>query len=160
MWSWDSSERYFYRESHKWNDQSYWRHDYPSPVRLLRKKVRDLLTFGKFMLRLTSIIVVRRQPTSVSVASLSDSQAKKTSELFHQPWFRWWDLSFALCSNCSEYACSYTGSDPIGIELAGALKNVYAIAAGLADGLGFENNTRASECLVWTSKRPLYWSMN
>jgi glycerol-3-phosphate dehydrogenase len=40
---------------------------------------------------------------------------------------------------------SYTGSDPIGIELSGALKNVYAIAAGMADGLGFENNTRASK---------------
>lgn len=40
-------------------------------------------------------------------------------------------------------ARSYTGSDPIGLELAGALKNVYAIATGLADGLGFENNTRA-----------------
>ena len=39
---------------------------------------------------------------------------------------------------------SYTGDDPIGVELAGALKNVYAIAAGMADGLGFENNTRAS----------------
>lgn len=39
---------------------------------------------------------------------------------------------------------SYTGGDPIGLELAGALKNVYAIAAGMADGLGFENNTRAS----------------
>lgn len=39
---------------------------------------------------------------------------------------------------------SYTGDDPIGVELAGALKNVYAIAAGIADGLGFENNTRAS----------------
>ena len=37
------------------------------------------------------------------------------------------------------------GDDPIGIELAGALKNVYAIAAGIADGLGFENNTRASK---------------
>ena len=36
------------------------------------------------------------------------------------------------------------GNDPIGIELAGALKNVYAIASGIADGLGFENNTRAS----------------
>lgn len=41
-------------------------------------------------------------------------------------------------------SCSYTGGDPIGLELAGALKNVYAIAAGMADGLGFENNTRAS----------------
>jgi glycerol-3-phosphate dehydrogenase len=39
---------------------------------------------------------------------------------------------------------SYSGADPIGVELAGALKNVYAIAAGIADGLGFENNTRAS----------------
>jgi glycerol-3-phosphate dehydrogenase len=29
------------------------------------------------------------------------------------------------------------------VELAGALKNVFAIAAGTADGLGFENNTRA-----------------
>lgn len=39
---------------------------------------------------------------------------------------------------------SYTGDDPIGVELAGAMKNVYAIASGMADGLGFENNTRAS----------------
>jgi hypothetical protein len=40
---------------------------------------------------------------------------------------------------------SYTGHDPIGVELAGAIKNVVAIAAGVADGLGFENNTRASK---------------
>lgn len=39
---------------------------------------------------------------------------------------------------------SYTGTDPIGIELSGALKNVYAIASGMSDGLGFKNNTRAS----------------
>jgi len=39
---------------------------------------------------------------------------------------------------------SYTNRDPIGIELSGALKNVYAIAAGMSDGLGFQNNTRAS----------------
>jgi glycerol-3-phosphate dehydrogenase len=43
------------------------------------------------------------------------------------------------------YCESYIGQDPIGVELAGALKNVYAIAAGIADGLGFENNTRASK---------------
>ncbi|KAF8445751.1 6-phosphogluconate dehydrogenase [Boletus edulis BED1] len=71
--------------------------------------------------------IVRRQPTSVSVASLTESQAQKASQIFHQPWFR-----------------CYTGGDPIGLELAGALKNVYAIAAGMADGLGYENNTRAS----------------
>jgi glycerol-3-phosphate dehydrogenase len=41
---------------------------------------------------------------------------------------------------------SYTGVDPIGIELSGALKNVYAIASGMSDGLGYQNNTRASQC--------------
>ena len=40
---------------------------------------------------------------------------------------------------------SYRGNDPIGLELAGALKNVYAIASGMSEGLGFENNTRASQ---------------
>ncbi|KAI0830560.1 NAD-dependent glycerol-3-phosphate dehydrogenase [Trametes gibbosa] len=70
--------------------------------------------------------IVRRQPTSVSVVSLSPTHAEQASQLFHQPWFR-----------------CYTGDDPIGVELAGALKNVYAIAAGMAAGLGFENNTRA-----------------
>ncbi|KAI0361358.1 NAD-dependent glycerol-3-phosphate dehydrogenase [Trametes cingulata] len=70
--------------------------------------------------------IVKRQPTSVSVVSLSPDHAEQASQLFHQPWFR-----------------CYTGDDPIGVELAGALKNVYAIAAGIAAGLGFENNTRA-----------------
>lgn len=70
--------------------------------------------------------IVRRQPTSVSIASLSPEHAERASNVFHQPWFR-----------------CYTGDDPIGVELAGALKNVYAIASGIADGLGFENNTRA-----------------
>lgn len=70
--------------------------------------------------------IVRRQPTSVSVASFTEAEANKAANLFHQPHFR-----------------CYTGSDPIGIELSGALKNVYAIAAGAADGLGYENNTRA-----------------
>ncbi|KAF9056569.1 glycerol-3-phosphate dehydrogenase [Panaeolus papilionaceus] len=70
--------------------------------------------------------IVQRQPTSVSVASLTELEAIKASKLFHQPHFR-----------------CYTGVDPIGLELSGALKNVYAIAAGMSDGLGFENNTRA-----------------
>lgn len=35
--------------------------------------------------------------------------------------------------------------DPIGVELAGALKNVYAIAAGMSAGLGYEHNTKASK---------------
>lgn len=38
----------------------------------------------------------------------------------------------------------YTNDDVIGCELAGALKNVMAIAAGMSDGLGFGDNTRAT----------------
>ncbi|MCI0404973.1 MAG: NAD(P)-dependent glycerol-3-phosphate dehydrogenase [candidate division Zixibacteria bacterium] len=38
----------------------------------------------------------------------------------------------------------YTNSDPVGVELAGALKNVVAIACGVADGLGFGDNTKGA----------------
>lgn len=70
--------------------------------------------------------IVKRQPTQVSVSSLSEEHAERAAACFHQSWFR-----------------CYTNGDPIGVELAGAGKNVYAIAAGLASGLGYENNARA-----------------
>jgi glycerol-3-phosphate dehydrogenase (NAD(P)+) len=39
---------------------------------------------------------------------------------------------------------AYTSDDVIGVEVGGAVKNVWAIAAGIADGLGFGANTRAA----------------
>jgi len=92
-------------------------------------------TCGKDIARVSTFLsgpsfateIIRRQPTMVSIASLSEDHAEKASLVFHQPWFR-----------------CYRGNDPIGLELAGALKNVYAIASGMAEGLGYENNTRAS----------------
>ena len=53
---------------------------------------------------LTNLIlpVVRRQPTSVSVASLSEDHARRASQVFHQPWFRWsvismHSLNYLIC---------------------------------------------------------------
>ncbi len=71
--------------------------------------------------------VAKGLPTAVTVASTSEEVAAYFATCLHGETFR-----------------AYTGSDVIGVEVGGACKNVLAIAAGIADGLGFGANTRAA----------------
>jgi len=71
--------------------------------------------------------VARNLPTALTVASASEEFLKQISDDLHSGRFR-----------------VYSSTDLIGVELGGALKNVLAIAAGAADGLGFGANTRAA----------------
>ena len=67
------------------------------------------------------------QPTAVTTACRDETYAVSVQESLSYPAFR-----------------CYTGSDVVGVELAGALKNVIAIAVGVCDGLGFGLNARAA----------------
>jgi len=71
--------------------------------------------------------VCYKHPTVVTLASRNKDLAKYLQELFSTDYFR-----------------VYTTQDVIGVELAGALKNVIAIAAGASDGLDFGYNARAA----------------
>ena len=71
--------------------------------------------------------VCRRIPTSVVSSSRSPETAAVVRDLFLLPEFR-----------------VYTQADTLGVELGAALKNVVAIAAGVCDGFGFGDNTKAA----------------
>lgn len=71
--------------------------------------------------------VARGVPTAVTVASTDADEARFWQETFNTKTFR-----------------VYTSDDIIGVESGGALKNVIAIAAGICDGLGFGDNTKAA----------------
>ncbi len=71
--------------------------------------------------------VAAEQPTAVAVASDDLAVACQVQEMFSTEYFR-----------------VYTNQDVVGIEIGGALKNVIALAAGVADGLGFNHNARAA----------------
>jgi glycerol-3-phosphate dehydrogenase (NAD(P)+) len=71
--------------------------------------------------------VVQGFPAASTVACKDESTARKLQDIFHAPTFR-----------------CYTNTDVVGCELGGAFKNVIAIAAGMADGMGFGDNTKAT----------------
>ena len=71
--------------------------------------------------------VFQQQPTAVVAASSDHGVAERTQRVFSTSYFR-----------------VYSHTDVIGVELAGALKNVIALAAGILEGLGLGFNTRAA----------------
>jgi glycerol-3-phosphate dehydrogenase (NAD(P)+) len=71
--------------------------------------------------------VAARLPTAVIVAGKNPDATQAVQEVLTTDRFR-----------------AYTTDDVIGVEIGGALKNVIAIAAGIADGLGYGHNTRAA----------------
>lgn len=71
--------------------------------------------------------IARDIPTTVVAASENREAAEFVQNIFMSPKFR-----------------VYTNSDVKGVELGGALKNVIALCAGISDGLGFGDNTKAA----------------
>jgi glycerol-3-phosphate dehydrogenase (NAD(P)+) len=71
--------------------------------------------------------VLRGLPTAVVVAGKSRDVCEKVARWFHHDKFR-----------------VYTSLDLVGVELGGVVKNVFALAAGLVDGLGYGSNARAA----------------
>jgi len=71
--------------------------------------------------------VTKGVPTAIVAASGDEGAAQIVQTLFHSPAFR-----------------VYTSPDIHGVELGGALKNVIAIGAGVCDGLGFGDNSKAA----------------
>ncbi len=71
--------------------------------------------------------IAQRQHAATVVACADDTVAKRLQQACHTPYFR-----------------PYTNPDVIGCELGGAVKNVIALAVGIAVGMGLGDNTRAT----------------
>lgn len=71
--------------------------------------------------------VARGVPTNLVSASRDEGFAVLLQETFSTQWLR-----------------VYTSTDPVGVEISGALKNVIAVAAGACDGFSLGHNTRAA----------------
>ena len=71
--------------------------------------------------------LARKLPATACVAGTNEELSKQVQATFSVPWFR-----------------VYTNTDIVGVELAGAMKNVIAIAAGIIDGTGVGDNAKAA----------------
>ena len=71
--------------------------------------------------------IAQRQPAASVVACIDEERAQRIQQACHSPYFR-----------------PYTNTDVVGTELGGTVKNVIALAVGMAEGLGFGDNSKAS----------------
>ncbi|WP_017611367.1 NAD(P)H-dependent glycerol-3-phosphate dehydrogenase [Nocardiopsis xinjiangensis] len=71
--------------------------------------------------------IAERQPATAVVACPHEVTAVRLQKLFKSTYFR-----------------PYTSTDLVGVEVGGAMKNVIALAVGVAEGMGFKDNTKAS----------------
>ncbi|HET6685716.1 MAG TPA: NAD(P)H-dependent glycerol-3-phosphate dehydrogenase [Jiangellaceae bacterium] len=71
--------------------------------------------------------IAQRQPAASVVACIDEARAQRIQQACHSPYFR-----------------PYTNTDVVGTELGGTVKNVIALAVGMAEGLGFGDNSKAS----------------
>jgi len=71
--------------------------------------------------------LARKLPATACAASTNENLAKDVQQTFNTSWFR-----------------VYTNTDILGVELAGAMKNIIAIAAGIVDGIGAGDNAKAA----------------
>jgi glycerol-3-phosphate dehydrogenase (NAD(P)+) len=71
--------------------------------------------------------IARRMPAATAIACSDEQLAARLQGIIHQPYFR-----------------VYTNNDVIGSEFGGAIKNIVAIAAGIADTMGFGDNAMAA----------------
>jgi glycerol-3-phosphate dehydrogenase (NAD(P)+) len=71
--------------------------------------------------------IAQEQPTATVVACIDEARAEVVQKTSTAPYFR-----------------PYTNTDVVGCELGGAVKNVIALACGIAQGMGFGDNTVAS----------------
>ncbi len=97
-----------------------------APTAILRDVLGEQITLAVLSGPSIAPEIGRKLPAYVVVASEDDALAKTIQECIVRPYFR-----------------VYTNDDMIGVELAGALKNIIALAAGMIDGLELGDNTKA-----------------
>lgn len=97
------------------------------PVQILGETLGSLNKYAVLSGPTIADELARRLPATACAACRDETLAKQIQHTFNTSWFR-----------------VYTNSDVTGVELAGALKNVIAIAAGIIDGIGAGDNAKAA----------------